>query len=167
MVSLLNFETLFMFVQTLCFVISNINLPPFDEHWWKTTLRRKPMFSISAHVYIKKYSSVVRIFAASPIYFVICHACFHRSACSVSLTFGDFLSLLCILRCFQSLYGLHDLSQSRIWLLAYCKKHFSSEDFGLLFWRKQQYCLKEIFLAPSYFTVGPLQTHLLFVLPEF
>lgn len=164
MVSLLNFKMLFMFVQTLYFVVSNIKLPPF-ERWWKTKSRRMPMFSLSAWLYVQKISmfptagSVAsgRIFVASPIYFVFCDACFHRSTCSISLMFGDdFLSLQCMFSCFQNLYGLHVLLYSRIWLLDYCRMNFSSEAFGLLFWRNQQHCLKEIFLALSYFTVGPL-----------
>lgn len=105
------------------------------------------MSSLSAWVYIQKINmfstagSVVtgRIFVTSPIYFVLCDAYFHRSTCSISLMCGDdFLRLLCMFSCFQNLYGLHDLSQSRTWLLDYCRTHFSSEDFRRLFWRNRQ-----------------------------
>lgn len=103
-----------------------------------------------------------RIFIALPLCFVLCGACFYRNTCYISLVLGvDFLGVICMFSCFQNLYGLHDLPRSRTWLLDYCRVDFSSEVFGLLFWTNQHLCLKEIFLALSYFTVGPLQTHFL------
>lgn len=177
------FSGFFAELWNTVYVCTNLVLCCFSHKtstlWWtlvKKNLRRMPMFSLSAWVYIQKINmfstagSVVtgRIFVTSAIYFVLCDACFHRSTCSISLTFGgDFLRLLCMFSCFQNLYGLHDLSQSRTWLLDYCRMHFSSEDFCHLFWRNRQLCFREIFSALSYFTGGPLRMHFLFVPPEF
>lgn len=98
MLSLLDFEMVFMFAQTLHLDVFNINLPLFHEHkrkkinwegwcqcsvWVLKYTFKKWMFSM-AHSVLPG-----RVFVASSIHFVLCNVCFHKSTRNISLIFGD------------------------------------------------------------------------------